>query len=276
MKYMYLFPLKKNVLAVGLALLMSQYSLAFSDRQFVALWDSPRYLALLQKAETGNDPQASLTLAMLENQLRHSHVQPRFNWLTKAADQGSVEAMYRKGQFLLSHGIAFRLRWIDRKEAFENFQNAANLGHADAAASLGFMFMNGDRGYRIMDGPDYQSAALWLRRAMDLGSGRAWTLMGILHFEKRLSYSDDDLAHMFFEVGKNSYQDPLALEYMAVMYRDGRVPKKPADFLKYVQLRREAKELREKNDAEENIRWIKLCQTYFDDTEACEFFRPHK
>ena len=92
---------------------------------------------------------------------RHAYPEAR-QWYRRAADQGSVHALYLIGSlYLKGQGVS-----QDNAEAMQWFRKAAERGDQGALDKIGIMYMRGEGAPQ-----DYAQAMLWFRKAAD----QEWT-----------------------------------------------------------------------------------------------------
>jgi TPR repeat protein len=99
--------------------------------------------------------------------------------LEPLADAGDAEALYWTG-VMYSQGQGYAL---DCREAAFRYEEAARLGHAEAAFNLGFMLYYGS-GASAVDCeliPDREEAAPWLLQAAMAGKPRAQFMVGRMY-----------------------------------------------------------------------------------------------
>ena len=106
----------------------------------------------------------------------------------------------------------------DRKDyptALAGYQNAAELGNAEAQYYLSFMYLEG-KGIA----PDTRKALLWMQKAAGGGFTPAQVQMGLKHLAGSGVSRDPVKAHAFFEKAAQS-ENPEAQYFLAVMAATG-------------------------------------------------------
>ncbi|OAM88288.1 hypothetical protein AW736_19680 [Termitidicoccus mucosus] len=122
-----------------------------------------------EAADAGyTDAYAALARAYMEGQLTKPHVAKADFYLNLALEAGSAEAMFLKGSLLVgtdgSEQVGLTL-----------LMEAAKEGNADAQYMIGRMYRDG-----MVVGRDMDMAAQWLHFAVENGSVRAKTDLGLL------------------------------------------------------------------------------------------------
>ena len=87
----------------------------------------------------------------------------------KLADSGNAEA-----QFVLGMLLSETPGHIDKQKAFDAFSKSANQNYAEAQASLGSLYQDG----QTPEGRNLQKAAEWFERAADRGNGKGAFWLG--------------------------------------------------------------------------------------------------
>lgn len=99
--------------------------------------------------------------------------------------------------------------------ALASYQDAAELGNAEAQYYLSFMYLEG-KGIA----PDSQQAVLWMQKAATGGFAPAQVQMGLKHLSGSGVSRDPVKAHAFFEKAAQS-ENPEAQYFLAVMTATG-------------------------------------------------------
>ena len=128
---------------------------------------------ILKKAEQGDaNAQLEVWTAYFRRGFRDISEQKAKEFLTRAAEQGNVEAMYWLGV------TSPTIDWLVK---------AAELGNADAQVELGAIYENGGlKGVKA----DHKKAAEWYQKAADQGDPRALENLGEM-YEKGLGVDVD-------------------------------------------------------------------------------------
>lgn len=103
----------------------------------------------------------------------------------------------------------------DYPAALASYQDAAELGNAEAQYYLSFMYLEG-KGIE----PDSQKALLWMQKAAAGGFAPAQVQMGLRHLAGSGVNRDPVKAHAFFEKAAQS-ENPEAQYFLAVMTATG-------------------------------------------------------
>lgn len=129
----------------------------------------------LQPLAEGGNPAAQLRLGMLHYLGKGVPENEReaFNWLSKSAAQGNLDAMYQLGNLFTFGNDAAKLAVDPDQEAAQWFFRAASAGHADAQYSLGLLFLAG-KGVQKND----QEAMHWMQKAAQAGHQDARSFVG--------------------------------------------------------------------------------------------------
>lgn len=128
----------------------------------------------------------------------------------QAADLCSATGWLQLGQLRYSSGAEGSLA-----EAFQCFEEAANLGNAQAAYNLGVMTANGESVEA-----DHAAALEWYIIAADLGMARAQITVGAYYLGTNGIEADYDKAFQYFSMATQQ-GDADALYFLGLCYEQG-------------------------------------------------------
>lgn len=112
---------------------------------------------------------------LLETVLNDASITPRLKSMTHY----TLGSCYREG-----HGTE-----TDERKAYEHFDAAAQLGHADAAFQMGLAYDTKSFAVQRME-PDPEKAAIYYAMADRAGSLKGRTNLGVLHMGNRIKSAD--------------------------------------------------------------------------------------
>ena len=122
------------------------------------------------------------------------------NWLTKAADNGDVIAMYYCGSILEEgdEGVP-----ADKKKAREWYKKAAAQGDASAQLNLGFCYGKGN-GVSQSD----QDAVFWYKKAAEQGNDKAQYNLGLYYMDGAgVPQSNKEAKYWFRKAAAQGFRD---------------------------------------------------------------------
>ena len=132
-----------------------------------------------------------------------------------AAEQGNTDAMNELGK-MAKYGEGTKSGNRDYKEAIKWFEKAGKLGHKDAQASLGDIYLSGPGGTE----KNHPEAARWYAKAAEQGHAPAAYALAIMLKEgKGVGQNPVDAARWMRRSAELNYQN--AQEDLAKMYLNG-------------------------------------------------------